>query len=74
MKELPETVGCYYCLETFKSSTIEHWTDRGHTAICPMCYIDAVTSITDPEELKVMHKSSFQTYVGFNGMLVERNE
>ena len=39
--------GCFYCLEIFKPSEIEEWTDEdeqgiGTTALCPYCYIDSV--------------------------------
>lgn len=34
--------GCFSCLETFEPRVIEEWTDRGDTALCPFCGIDAV--------------------------------
>ena len=43
--------GCFYCLETFAPSKITDWVDlpenqqeeeRGVTALCPHCGIDAV--------------------------------
>jgi hypothetical protein len=34
--------GCFYCLETFDTSTIRNWIDTGQTALCPRCGIDAV--------------------------------
>jgi hypothetical protein len=42
-----ELCGCFYCLEIFKPSDIERWTDINkdesqYTALCPHCGIDAV--------------------------------
>ncbi len=34
--------GCFYCCETFDFNEIEDWTDKGVTALCPECGIDAV--------------------------------
>jgi len=33
---------CFYCCEEIKTSDIEEWTDKGHTAICPSCHIDSI--------------------------------
>lgn len=40
--EASSACGCFYCLETYPPAAIEEWTDRGTTAICPKCGIDAV--------------------------------
>ncbi|HEX5724898.1 MAG TPA: cytoplasmic protein [Longimicrobiaceae bacterium] len=37
-----ETCGCFYCLKAFPPSAIAEWVDRGETALCPRCGIDAV--------------------------------
>lgn len=34
--------GCFYCCEMFDFNEIEDWTDKGVTALCPECGIDAV--------------------------------
>jgi hypothetical protein len=34
--------GCFYCVETFSTGSIEYWTDEDQTAICPLCGIDSV--------------------------------
>jgi hypothetical protein len=34
--------GCFFCCETFSFNEIEDWVDRGVTALCPECGIDAV--------------------------------
>ncbi len=34
--------GCFYCLETYPPADIAEWVDRGTTALCPRCGIDAV--------------------------------
>jgi hypothetical protein len=33
---------CYHCLETFPSAEVVKWADKGQTAVCPRCGIDAV--------------------------------
>jgi hypothetical protein len=40
--EASEVCGCFYCLKTFAPSEISEWVDRGETALCPKCGIDAV--------------------------------
>lgn len=40
--ERSQACGCFYCCAIFKSETIKEWADRGLTAICPQCSIDAV--------------------------------
>ncbi len=34
--------GFFYCRTTFDAREILEWTDRGSTALCPSCGIDAV--------------------------------
>jgi len=34
--------GCYYCKKVYETKEIKEWTDKGQTAICPHCGIDAV--------------------------------
>lgn len=52
--------GCFYCCQTFETSKIQRWVDKGETALCPLCGIDSVigsasgVSITY-EFLKEMH-------------------
>lgn len=57
-------VGCYYCLEIYKSSEIQESVDEGETAICPKCGIDSVLPETSPflindETLKNLNKIWF---------------
>ena len=40
--ELSEECGCFYCLKTFAPKKIHAWVDKGDTAVCPFCEIDAV--------------------------------
>lgn len=40
--EAAQKCGCYCCMRIYKIGEIEQWTDRGSTAICPYCGIDAV--------------------------------
>ncbi len=37
-----ETIGCFFCRNMSKSSDIEEWADKGTTALCPKCGVDAV--------------------------------
>lgn len=38
---------CYYCCKRFESKLINEWTDKGQTALCPNCGVDAVLSETE---------------------------
>jgi hypothetical protein len=56
--------GCFYCLEVFPPSEIEHWTDDDDTAICPKCGIDSVIGSAseypiEREFLRKMHDHWF---------------
>ena len=44
MLENDKKCGCFYCLEIFDPAEIEEWItcDRGDTAMCPYCSVDAV--------------------------------
>lgn len=72
MNKIPSLLSCYYCFEVFESSQIQRVTDNGFTPICPFCEIDAVTEVMGDEELQEMHSASFETYVGYDGVLVNR--
>ncbi len=58
-------VACYYCLKVYKFSDIKEFCDRGQTAICPHCNIDAVVPFdwqnheTELKELKEANKIGF---------------
>jgi hypothetical protein len=41
--------GCFFCEEVFdpEKMSIREWTDRGQTALCPICGIDSVVSSRD---------------------------
>jgi len=61
--------GCFNCQTIFhslgtrerKDWPIQEWTDRGHTAKCPLCGVDAVLSsadvpdVSDPNFMRGMH-------------------
>jgi len=57
--------GCFYCLKTFPPSDIKEWIDKGETALCPNCGIDAVIGsksgypITNPRFLRRMYDKWF---------------
>lgn len=34
--------GCFHCMQTFKGSEVNEFTDRGQTILCPKCGIDSV--------------------------------
>lgn len=42
--EKSDTCGCFYCRELFIPKEIEDWVkdDKGDTALCPYCKIDAI--------------------------------
>ena len=40
--ESAETVGCFFCLETFKGSEVTEFCDNGKTGICPKCGVDSL--------------------------------
>lgn len=42
--EKSKMCGCYYCNRTFPASLImyDDYTDRGWTALCPLCSVDSV--------------------------------
>lgn len=62
-----DTCACFYCLNTFKPSTILEWIDSKNpdTAMCPICGIDAIIGdksgmpIDDIEFLKQMQSIYF---------------
>lgn len=37
-----ELCGCFRCCTLFETTTIKKWCDRGLTAVCPNCGIDAI--------------------------------
>lgn len=60
---VPQRCGCFYCCSSFSSTEIEEWIDdeRGATAVCPHCGVDAVIGkkplfpLTD-DFLEAMHE------------------
>lgn len=40
--QLSALVGCFYCLGLSDPAAIKEWVDKGETALCPRCSIDAV--------------------------------
>lgn len=40
--QLSAIIGCFYCLGVSDPARIKEWVDRGQTALCPRCSIDAV--------------------------------
>jgi hypothetical protein len=58
-------VSCFYCLKKYKSKEIKEWCDKGDTAICPKCGIDAVLPFNmGTEALKDMHDHWFRVVKG----------
>lgn len=45
MKREPE-ISCFYCCKKFDPKEIKQWLDKGQTAICPLCGIDAVLPLS----------------------------
>lgn len=63
-----EICACFYCFAVFKPEAIEIWVDEqdgvGQTAVCPMCFVDAVIGSSsrlplDNAFLKMMHEYWF---------------
>jgi hypothetical protein len=53
-------VSCYSCQRVYRVTQITRWTDRGTTAICPYCGIDAVIPGQIPmQELQAMYAHWF---------------
>ncbi len=51
---------CYACLQVFPTGRIQQWTDKGETACCPNCHIDAVLpGRIDPNILSKMNEHWF---------------
>lgn len=58
--EQSKECSCFYCLRDFSVDLIVMWTDRGDTAICPFCSVDAVIPKTDSYLLKILHGKYFE--------------
>ena len=60
-----DTVGCFYCLDTYPPSEVVEWLDNEGTALCPRCGIDSVIGdasglpATDPAFLSAMRDHWF---------------
>lgn len=57
--------GCFSCAAVFPSSVISRWNDRGRTALCPKCGVDAVIGAASgypitPEFLAEMKEQWFR--------------
>lgn len=58
-------VTCFYCMKHYKPKLIKEWCDKGQTAICPKCGIDAVLPTNlGTEALKEMHERWFSVVNG----------
>lgn len=62
--EASDNCVCISCCEIFHASKVEDYIDKGETALCPICGIDAVigdcTGISmDSATLKELHKEFF---------------
>lgn len=63
--EAGEFITCYYCFGLSSVKSIKEWCDRGQTAICPKCGIDAVVPYDDmnhedqSKQLKEAHEIGF---------------
>ena len=65
-----DMVGCYYCLQIYKASSIKEFIDENAdeetTALCPLCGIDSVLGDADglPDE---DHRELFLKYIRWYG-------
>lgn len=53
---------CYHCCTFFTTSEIEEWVDKGETALCPNCKIDAVLPIYEDSEKDLSFLSKVNKY------------
>ena len=54
-------VGCYHCKKIYEAKEVTQFTDKGETAICPKCGIDAVlgdAAVTLDEQV-LQHMSGY---------------
>ena len=58
---LSESIGCYYCEETFIPSKVSEFTGGGEP-LCPNCGVDAVVRTTDKAELSGLHRKYFGSF------------
>lgn len=53
---------CYFCLSVFAVREITEWIDRGATAVCPRCGVDAVArGALSSDKLHDLHRRWFGT-------------
>jgi uncharacterized paraquat-inducible protein A len=62
--ERSQLCGCFSCLSAFSTGEIREWIDKGQTAICPRCGVDAVLGDAmglslDDEFMRAMEKEWF---------------
>jgi len=53
---------CIHCIVVFPTHIITDWTDNGETAICPLCFVDAIapfSAIPNSETVRKWHKEAF---------------
>ena len=55
---LSESIGCYYCEQTFISPQVSEFTGNGEP-LCPHCGVDAVVRTTETADLSGLHKKYF---------------
>ncbi len=70
--EASTTAACFYCLEVYPASKIDHWLKEGEgTVCCPECTIDSVIGdasglpVADRKFLEAMHDYWFNRTVAF---------
>lgn len=63
MVEASAACSCFFCMSSFPPGYIKEWCDKGQTAICPRCGIDAVVGDAQlevtPEWLDEMNRYWF---------------
>lgn len=50
---------CYHCVKRFRFNDIVEFTDKGKTALCPRCSVDAVVNDLDRDEIVELHDKNF---------------
>lgn len=54
--------GCFCCCKIFTREDIKEWIDKGNTAICPFCGVDAVLGNASGAGIPITEDSLIDMY------------
>ena len=59
-----KSCSCFNCGQSFKPADVNEWTDKGLTALCPHCHMDAVVpsyngNPTDAASLEALKRYAY---------------